>query len=98
MPKRNENFAKLLDENLAIAYDRQIHLNAQIGEWDWLLDVDEGTISFTKRQILKTRVRSAPIQILGYASHVSDTWHWPWANDQQRDPESLLEAARALRG
>jgi hypothetical protein len=80
---------ELLERYAALAYDKQSDLYEVIGDNDWNVDLDAGTISFGPQLIF-------PVQVLGTFSHSSETWLWAWANAQQNLPELLLSQARQL--
>lgn len=61
-----------------------------LGDHDWQLDLEAGTIAFNRRHTF-------PIQVLGTESEISGTWLWAWANDISPIPSHLLQAANQLR-
>jgi hypothetical protein len=63
-----------------------------LGEADWNLDQDEGTITF---QTPDGITATAPVQIIGTYNTKDGTWLWAWDNTSIRPP--LAESARRLR-
>lgn len=77
----------LLAEHGLAALDQQLHLDDLVGEADWLLDQDAGTITFGGE-------RACPAQLLGTVSDRSRSWRWSWANESieptmAKDAESI---------
>lgn len=64
----------LLAEHGLQALDKQLHLEDLVGEADWLLDQDAGTITFGGE-------RACPAQILGSTTDRPRVWRWAWANE-----------------
>ena len=64
----------LLSEHALPALDQQLHLQDLIGDADWLLDQDAGTIRFGDEL-------SCAAQILGTATDRPKVWRWAWANE-----------------
>ncbi len=83
-------FQALFEEHAATSLDKQFALSQVIGDADWQLDLDAGTISFGPGLTF-------PVQVLGTESEYSHTWLWGWANTQSNLPAHLLQAAYQLR-
>ena len=90
----NPDFDLLLEQSMeelrikVEAYDSMW----QIGEADWNVDQDLGTIVFTSPD---GRVATAPVQIVGTYNTLDGTWLWGWENPSVLPP--LQEAARRVR-
>ncbi len=80
---------ELFERHAALAFEKQLALGELLGEHDWWLDLNAGTISFSQRYTF-------PMQVLGTESEQSHTWLWAWANRQSNIPPRLLAAASAL--
>lgn len=78
--------SRLLMEHGLPALDKQLHLNDLVGEADWLVNQDAGTITFGGEKV-------CPAQVLGTQSDASGTWQWAWANP--RVPEHVTKDAAA---
>ncbi len=78
------SFQGLIDEHLLAAFDRQLGFADIVGERDWLLDQDAGTLTLGDDLL--------PAQLLGTVSEESGTWLWAWANESIS--EALAERAR----
>jgi hypothetical protein len=72
-PPPTDSISQLLMEHGLPAMDKQLHLEDLVGEGDWLLDQDAGTITFGGE-------KACPAQVLGTQSDASRTWQWAWAN------------------
>src|SRR5262249_9760356 len=72
------------------AFDRQLFLNALVGQSPWQLDLERGLLSFGESQRWS-------IQVLGAESASSRTWLWAWASHTLRVPASLLRASLAVK-
>ena len=84
------NYGKLLEQYGGVGLDKQHSLAEIIGDNNWNIDVDKGTISFGHDL-------EFPMQILGTYSHSSETWLWAWANEGSNLPSELLQQADALK-
>lgn len=78
---------RLLEDHGLRALDRQLHLQDLLGEADWLLDQDAGTITFGGGE-------PWPAQVLGTESDADASWLWAWANPSV--PAALTSDARAV--
>ena len=85
-----ENYDTLLEKYAGVAFEKQYSLSDLIGDGDWNIDMESGSISFGDRF-------SAPMQMLGTYSFDSGTWLWAWANEASKIPSGLLSDANALR-
>jgi hypothetical protein len=78
---------RLLAEHGLQALDKQLHLQDLVGEADWLLDQDAGTITFGEK--------ACSAQVLGTESQADSSWLWAWANPSV--PPALTKNAAAMR-
>jgi len=80
--------AQLLVNHGLPALDKQLHLSDLVGEADWLLDQDAGTLTFGGNTVCAA-------QVLGSQSDAAETWRWAWANSSV--PEHVARDAAAVR-
>lgn len=80
--------AQLLVNHGLPALDKQLHLSDLVGEADWLLDQDAGTLTFGGMTVCAA-------QVLGSQSDAAETWLWAWANSSV--PEHVARDAVAVR-
>ncbi|HEU4329216.1 MAG TPA: hypothetical protein VFS21_39115 [Roseiflexaceae bacterium] len=85
-----ETFLRLFEEHAAAVVERQLALGELLGEHNWWLDLNAGTISFGERLV-------CPVQVLGTEAEADQTWLWAWANSMSNIPAPLLRAAEQLR-
>jgi hypothetical protein len=69
----DDQLAMLLVEHGLLALERQVLLQALVGERDWQFDQNEGTIRFLPDLAF-------PAQCIGSESDSAHTWLWAWAN------------------
>lgn len=81
---------ELLERYGGIALDKQIDFGEVIGNNNWNVNIQQGTISFGQSLTF-------PMQILGTISHSSQTWLWAWANTKSGIPESLIQQSLQLK-
>ncbi|MDR2234945.1 MAG: hypothetical protein LBE92_02370 [Chryseobacterium sp.] len=81
---------ELLEHYGGIALDKQMDFGEVIGDNNWNVNIQQGTISFGEDLVF-------PIQVLGTFSHSSQTWLWAWANTQSGLPESIMQQALQLK-
>lgn len=84
------NLLRLFETYGALALEKQLVLNDLLGNHDWWLDLQAGTIRFDDRLTCR-------VQVLGTEAHSDQTWLWAWANSASPIPEPLLAASRQLR-
>jgi hypothetical protein len=84
----------LFDEYAGAGFVRQSRLVRTLGEHDYDLDLDAGTIAFIQKRLLGSRRIVARIEALGSESELSRTWLWAWANDLFSD--AVCNAAMRL--
>jgi hypothetical protein len=82
------SFQLLFEHSAAVALEQQWALSKLIGDHDWWLDLDGGTITFGEQTF--------SVQVLGSESDSSETWLWAWANTQLDIPTHLLTAVRSM--
>jgi hypothetical protein len=63
----------------------------QLGQAQWSVDQDQGTITFISPKGMRAR---APVQIVGSYNTQDGTWLWSWANPSV--DERLTEHARKV--
>lgn len=85
--KTEEDF---LEKFGGIVLEKQLDFADLIGENNWNISMDSGTISFGDNLVF-------PIQVLGTYSHSAQTWLWAWANTQSNISEHLLQQALQLK-
>lgn len=78
----------LLDQHALRAHERQIGFQELVGDHEWELDLNVGTLRLGRNLLL-------PAQVLGTVSFDSWTWRWSWANDAI--PKELSTSAREAR-
>jgi len=83
------NFLRLFETYGAMALEKQLALGDLLGDHNWWLDLQAGTIRFGERLTCR-------VQVLGTESHSDQSWLWAWANTQSPIPEPLLAASRSL--
>lgn len=84
-------FSSLFLEHIAPSYDKQTHLQEQLGDGHrFHYELASGLITFDEQLSLAT-------QILGTESYEQRTWLWAWANEQSAIPLDLLQAAGQIR-
>jgi hypothetical protein len=83
----DEQLAGLLVEHGLLALERQLMLQAVVGERDWQFDQDEGTIRFLPDFAF-------PAQCIGTESERGKSWLWAWANPSidEKQTRSAIEA------
>lgn len=81
---------ELLERYAAIGLEGQGNLGEVIGDNNWNVDMNTGTISFGPGL-------DFPIQVLGTVSFSSGTWLWAWANKESNISENLLQNALHLK-
>lgn len=84
------NLLRLFETHGALALEKQLVLNDLLGDHNWWLDLQAGTIRFDQRLTCR-------VQVLGTEAHSDQTWLWAWANSQSPIPEPQLAASRRLR-
>jgi hypothetical protein len=91
MPTFNDVFAF----HGALAFDRQLHLMDQIGDWMFQMDAQGGLIHFTKGGLKKT----APMQVLGteVTAKGANAWVWAWAPEMGPIPAAQTHMAQMVR-
>lgn len=72
-PEPEATFLELLAEHGLAAYERQADFEQRIGDLDWRLDQDRGTVMLGDGLVL-------PAQLLGSEAVRARTWLWAWAN------------------
>lgn len=82
------HFGQLVAQHSLPALDKQLHLQDLVGEADWLLDQDAGTLTFGGQLACRA-------QILGSEAESDRTWLWAWANDSLSSV--MTESANAIR-
>ena len=88
-------FEGLFADHAAASFDKQLHLDAVLGEHDWKLDLEGGTIEFASGRFFRKR-RSYAVQIAGTESFATGTWRWAWASPDPF-PARLVAAADRIR-
>jgi hypothetical protein len=83
-------FEQLYAKYFGAALARQHALADLIGDNDWNLSLDTGTLSFGPDLAF-------PAQLLGTESEHSGTWLWAWANERIEPAPGMLDAALKLR-
>ncbi len=83
-------FTAYLEQYALASLEKQDKLAMVIGEHLHELDLDAGTIRFSREQ-------EFPMQVLGTESDNTFSWLWAWADEQTEIPENLLDASRRLR-
>jgi hypothetical protein len=83
-------FIDLLEEHAAASLEKQWALADLVGDLDWFVDLDEGTLKFGDQY-------EFPVQVLGSESYGDGTWLWAWANEESNIPARLLTCANDLR-
>lgn len=83
------NYDTLFEQYAGIGFEKQYSLAEVIGDNDWSMDMEMGTISFGEIEM--------PIQVLGTYSNHSATWLWGWANEASNIPTNLLQQANELK-
>lgn len=81
---------ELLERYSGIALDKQIDFGEVIGNNNWNVDMQQGTISFGQNLTFQ-------MQVLGTISHSSQTWLWAWANTKSGIPESIIQQSLQLK-
>lgn len=84
------NYDTLLEKHAAIAFEKQYNLAEIIGENNWEIDMNTGSIRFGDDL-------NFPMQILGSYSFDSGTWLWAWDNEASSIPSNLLIDANKLK-
>jgi hypothetical protein len=84
-------FQNMLDDAGLLSYEHQLHLMDVLGEHEWNVDFDAGTISFLGENSLTVRTW----HFLGSAAPEPRSWLWSWANPADR-PERFLGLAIKL--
>jgi hypothetical protein len=82
-------FQELFEQHAAASLEKQWLLHDLVGDADWHIDFEMGTISFGAQFTF-------PIQELGTESNLSRTWLWAWANTMVNTSEPLLTSVRKL--
>ena len=83
------NYNELLEKYGAIGLEKQSSLGDVIGDNNWNVDLNTGTLSFGENI-------GFSVQILGTYAFDSETWLWAWANTASKLDENLLTDAVAL--
>jgi hypothetical protein len=81
----------MLDDAALLSYEHQLHLGDVLGEHEWNVSFDAGTISFLGENPLTIRTW----HFLGSAAPGPRSWLWSWANPG-RLPERFLGLATEL--
>lgn len=81
----------MLDDAALLSYEHQLHLIDVLGDHDWNVDFDAGTISFLGENSLTVRTW----HFLGSAAPGPRSWLWSWANPGSF-PERFLGLATEL--
>ncbi|SUJ07152.1 Uncharacterised protein [Sphingobacterium spiritivorum] len=81
---------ELLELYGGIALEKQLDFGGLIGENNWNVNMQTGTLSFGD-------ALTFPIQVLGTFSHSSETWLWSWANEKAGLSEHLMHEALKLK-
>ena len=84
------NYDTLLEKYAGVAFEKQYNLSEVIGNNDWQIDMNTGTISFGDELTF-------PMQILGSYAFESGTWLWGWANEASNIPDNLLVDTKKLK-
>lgn len=84
------NLRQHLSRCIASSLVRQNNLGDLVGDYNWAVDIANGTITFGESL-------SFPVQILGTESDADQTWLWAWANTRSNIPPALLHAVTWLR-
>ncbi|MEI7026515.1 DUF6882 domain-containing protein [Paenibacillus sp. y28] len=93
--KRKSPWDELFTQHGASSYFKQMVLAGMVENYDWLFDMENGTLSFLDDR--QQEIHRFEVQIIGTHSYRDHTWLWSWANEKSNIPERLLEAARALK-
>lgn len=81
----------LLDDAALLSYEHQLHLIDVLGDHDWNVDFDAGTVSFLGENSLTIRTW----HFLGSAAPGPRSWLWSWA-DPTSHPERFVALATEL--
>jgi hypothetical protein len=81
---------ELLECYGGMALDKQIDFGEVIGNNNWNVDMEQGTISFGQ-------TLTFPMQVLGTISHSSQTWLWAWANINSGLPKNVTQQSLQLK-
>lgn len=84
------NYDTLLEKYAGIAFEKQYNLAEVVGDMNWMVDMNEKTLSFGEDLHFT-------MQVLGSYAFDSGTWLWGWANEVSNIPANLLEEANALK-
>lgn len=85
-----KNFDELLEQNIALSFEKQLFFGEIIGSRSWQFDMNSGTITFGDNL-------SYPVQIIGSLSFIDNSWMWGWANSESNIPERLLKQSNQLK-
>ncbi len=81
----------VLDEiNLMLGLEKQVHLEAVIGDRGWEMDIPTGVLSFGD----DLRFRA---EVLGSFSAGTETWLWAWANTASGLPPAAVQQSLAVK-
>lgn len=83
-------FDELLEQNIALSFEKQLLFEETIGSKSWMFDMKSGTITFGDSL-------SFPVQIIGSFSYINKTWMWGWANSESKLPKQLLKQSYQLK-
>lgn len=92
-----QNLEGLFHEHAGMALDKQLALGDFLGEHEWKLNIQAGTVTFTTGKLLFKKKHSFKVQILGSESEVTNTWLWSWANESSEIPSPFLQSALEMK-
>ena len=90
-------FTDLLEQHGVLSHEKQLALGDLIGELDWLVDLERGTIAFKRGINPFGKKYEFPMQTLGTEAEEAGTWLWAWANEASNIPPALLKCSHSLR-
>lgn len=93
----SREFLQLIARQLPTAALWQRAWADHLGNHDYQLDMERGTVVFTQLRWFSRKKLELRFQLLGSQSAVSGTWLWAWANDSTDIPAPLLSTARKIR-
>jgi hypothetical protein len=82
----------LFEQQVLLSAEKQNKMLRRFGDLPWSLSAARGTLQFQG-----PRGAEFPMQFLGTASKLDNTWLWSWANEDRPVPEPLLKSAQALK-
>lgn len=85
-----KSLQELLERYGGIAMDKQFDFGNLIGDNNWNVDMETGTISFGQQL-------SFPMQVLGTISHAAQSWLWAWGNTQSGLSEKITQQSLQLK-